>query len=237
MSEWWTYALSDLLMFSARTYFRQFALLNEAVWPAHLLALVAGLALVGAILRGAGKAGRLAAGVLAASWLWVAWAYHAQRYADINLAAPYFAIGFALQAVLLAWLATRRRAPAIPSWQSPLGALAFAIVLLSLLLYPLFAAFDGRDWTQAEVFAIAPDPTVAATLGMLLLWRAPWFLWLLPLLWCALSGATLMELGVGQAWVLPLAGLLALAAAIVARLRLRMDDRAGTRVRVADPTG
>ena len=226
MSEWWTYTLSDLLMFSAQTYFRLFALHNEALWPAHILAVAAGLALVGCVVRGAGKAGRLAAAVLAATWLWVAWTWHAQRYADINLAAPHFAIGFALEAVLLAWLATRHRAPALASYRSPLGVLAFAIVLLSLLLYPLFAALDGRDWTQAEFFAIAPDPTVAATLGMLLLWRAPWFLWPLPLLWCALSGATLMELGVGQAWVLPAVGVLALAVAILSRLRLRAPQAA-----------
>jgi hypothetical protein len=221
MSEWWTYTLSDLLMFSARTYFRLFALHNEAVWPAHLVAIVAGLALVACVVRGAGRAGRLAAALLALAWLWVAWAYHAQRYADIHLAAPYFAICFALQAVLLAWFATRHRAPSIVSWRSPLGALAFALVLLALLLYPLFALFEAHAWRQAEVFGIAPDPTVAATLGMLLLWRAPWFLWPLPLLWCALSGATLNELGVAQAWVLPLAGALALAAMIAARLRVR----------------
>lgn len=221
MSEWWTYTLSDLLMFSARTYFRLFALHNEAVWPAHLLAAAVGLVLVGCVVRGAGKAGRVAAALLALAWLWVAWAYHAQRYADINLAAPYFAIGFALQAVLLAWLASRHRAPSIVSYRSPLGVLAFAILLLSLLLYPLFALFEEHGWLQAEVFGIAPDPTVGATLGMLLLWRAPWFLWPLPLLWCAVSGATLNELGVLQAWVLPVAGVLALAAGIASRLGLR----------------
>ncbi|WP_312550862.1 DUF6064 family protein, partial [Massilia sp.] len=175
----------------------------------------------GCVVRGAGRAGRLAAALLALAWLWVAWAYHAQRYADINLAAPFFAIGFALQAVLLAWLATRHRAPAIVSWRSPLGAFAFALVLLALLLYPLFALFEEHGWRQAEVFGIAPDPTVAATLGMLLLWRAPWFLWPLPLLWCAVSGATLNELGVAQAWVLPAAGVLALAAGIAAHRGLR----------------
>ncbi|HBI69285.1 MAG TPA: hypothetical protein DDZ22_09770 [Massilia sp.] len=53
MSQWWTYTLSDLLMFSKPTYFRLFALLNEAVWPAHLVALLAGLALVAAIVRSA----------------------------------------------------------------------------------------------------------------------------------------------------------------------------------------
>jgi len=230
MSEWWTYTLSDFLMFSKPTYFRLFALLNEAVWPAHLVALLAGLALVLAILRGAGKAGRLAAVLLAVCWLWVAWTYHAQRYAGINLAGPYFAMGFALQTVLLAWLATRRRAPAIASWHGPLGGLAFALVLAALLVYPLFAVFDGRGWQQAEVFGIAPDPTVAATLGMLLLWRAPPLLWIVPLLWCFVSGATLRELHAAQAWALPAVGVLALAAMLVARLRMRPLPRQHTQL-------
>jgi len=225
MSEWWTYSLSDLLMFSKPTYFRLFALLNEAVWPAQLLAILIGLALVAAIVRGAGRAGRLAASLLAVCWLWVAWTYHAQRYAGINLAGPYFAMGFALQAVLLCWLATRRRAPSIASWRGPLGGFAFALVLLGLVVYPLLAAFDGRSWLQAEVFGIAPDPTVAATLGILLLWRAPWFLWVVPLLWCGVSGATLRELGAGQGWVLPGCAVLALVAMFVARLRMRALPR------------
>ena len=44
------------------------------------------------------------------------------------------ALDAALQAVLLAWFATRKRALSIVSWRSPLGALAFALVLLALLL-------------------------------------------------------------------------------------------------------
>ena len=37
-SEWWTYSLSDLLLFSPRTYYRLFELYNEAVWPMHVAA-------------------------------------------------------------------------------------------------------------------------------------------------------------------------------------------------------
>ncbi len=36
MSEWWTYTLSDFLLFSARTYYRLFELYNRDVWPAQL---------------------------------------------------------------------------------------------------------------------------------------------------------------------------------------------------------
>jgi hypothetical protein len=46
MSEWWTYSLSDLLMFSARTYYRLFELYNLAIWPAQLLAGTLGVAIL-----------------------------------------------------------------------------------------------------------------------------------------------------------------------------------------------
>src|SRR5712671_1335612 len=108
MSEWWTYSPGSLLLFSARTYYRLFALYNEAVWPLQIVALALGLAIVGLILRGPTSAklasrGRAVAAMLAACWLFVAWAYLLQRYDSINFAARYFAVGFALQAALLAW--------------------------------------------------------------------------------------------------------------------------------------
>ena len=94
MSEWWTYSLSDFLLFSPRTYYRLFELYNAAIWPAQIVAL-------GARARDpradAGAAppwsGRAVAAILAACWLWVAWAYLLERYATINWAARYFAIG------------------------------------------------------------------------------------------------------------------------------------------------
>lgn len=209
MSEWWTYTLSDLLMFSKATYFRLFELHNLALWPGQVLALAAGIALFACLWLGGARAGRSAAVLLAIAWLYVAWAYFAQRYATINTAAPFFAIGFAAQAVLLLWLASRRQAPRLTDAIGSLGKLALGIALVALVIYPLLAPLGGRPWTQAELFGLAPDPTVAFTLAALLLWRAHWLLWILPLLWCALSSATLMELGSGQAWVLPLSALLA----------------------------
>src|SRR5262249_53060993 len=53
-------------------------------------------------------------------------------------------------------------------------------------------AVFGRPWPQAEIFGIAPDPTVVATLGVLIAAdRTHWELLLVPLLWCAISGATM----------------------------------------------
>ena len=227
MSEWWTYSLSDLLMFSKSTYFRLFALNNAALWPAQLLALGAGIALALCLLRGGARAGRVAAVLLALAWLGVAWGYFANRYATIHTAALYFAIAFAMQGVLLLWLASRGAPRRLTEPVGPLAKLALAISLLALLVFPMLAPLAGRPWEQAELFGIAPDPTAAFTLGALLLWRAPMPLWIVPLLWCAVTGATLMELGSRQAWVLPLAALLALAVRTTASVRARLASRWG----------
>lgn len=70
------------------------------------------------------------------------------------------------------------------------------------------------------MFGIAPDATVAVTLAVLaLLQRAHWTLWPVPLLWSAISGATLWTMGVAGAWVLPLIAVLALMLTLRRRLR------------------
>ncbi len=214
MSEWWTYSLSDFLMFSSRSYYRLIESYNAAIWPAHVLALVAGIIVIGAIAQPRQHLRRSAALVVAAAWGWVAWAYHLERYAEINTAAPYFAAAFAVQALLLCWLAYRpaNAANAAPAPQP----LALGLSGLAILAYPLLAlARDGGQWRQAEVFGIVPDPTVVATLGMLLAWRAPAIFWLIPVSWCLVSGATLMELKIGHAWLLPALALTAVLAAIM----------------------
>jgi len=216
MSEWWTYSLSDFLMFSSRSYYRLIESYNAAIWPAHLLALVAGVIVIGAIVRPRQHLQRSAALMLPATWGWVAWAYHLERYAEINTAAPYFAAAFAVQALLLCWLAYRpaNAANAAPAPQP----LALGLSGLAILAYPLLAlARDGGQWRQAEVFGIVPDPTVVATLGVLLAWRAPAIFWLVPVLWCLVSGATLMELKIGHAWLLPALALTAVLARVMGR--------------------
>lgn len=202
MSEWSTYTLADLLMFSARTYYRLIELYNLAVWPLHLPAVAAGLALIWCAQRGDGRGERIAAVLLGLCWLWVAWAFHAERYATINSAGPYFAAGFALQGALLVFVGKLRAGG---------GRFGLGLQLVVLLGYPLLALLSGRPWMQAELFGIAPDPTAALTLMLLALSpRAGWLLWPLPLLWSAASGATLWTMHVPFAWALPVLALLAL---------------------------
>jgi hypothetical protein len=211
MSQWWTYSLSDLLMFSAKTYYRLFELYNLAIWPAQLVAGAFGVAILACVARGGAASGRVAAALLAACWLWVAWAYHAERYATINSAAAYFAVGFAIEALLLLCMGTVRGKLALAPARGGAGRAALGLLLFAMLGYPLLAAASGRSWRQLEMFGVAPDPTAVATLGLLLSTaRIPWLLLPIPLLWCAISGATLRTMHAPDAWVAPLAALFAL---------------------------
>jgi hypothetical protein len=190
MSEWWTYRLSDFLMFSPRTYYRLFELTNAEIWPLPIVALAAGLAVLFLVWRGA--YGRVVAAIFAAAWIFVAWAYHFERYAAINTGAPYYAAGFAIQALLLMWCTVRRDGLGFELQPAPVRWIGWALLAVGVVLYPLLAPLRGRPWAEAEIFGMAPDPTAVATIGVLLMAKGCIaFLLALPLLWCAITALTL----------------------------------------------
>jgi hypothetical protein len=211
MSEWWTYSLSDFLLFSPRTYYRLFELYNLAIWPAHIVAFALAAAILFLLRAGAAWQGRVIFTILAVCWFWVAWAYLFERYDTINWAASYFAIAFALQAALmLLWASFLSHS--IRPRADMANRVGLALFLFAVFLYPLIAPAFGRPWMQAEIFGIAPDPTVIGTLGLILVadGRALWGLLMIPLIWCAISGATLWVMGSPEVFVPVLAGSLAL---------------------------
>jgi len=229
MSEWWTYGLRDLLLFSSRTYYRLFELYNLEWWPLQILALALGVAVFVLLRRGGKRAGRAIALILVLCWLWVAWAFHLQRYASINLAASYFAWAFAVQALLLLWLgAVRGRLTPAPATRLQQRA-GFGLLLFALLIFPLIGSLLGRSWTQAEAFGMAPDPTALATLGVLLTIKLRHSGWLfpIPVLWCLISGATLWAMESPEFWIAPLAALLVVALAVGVAVMHARSGRSG----------
>jgi hypothetical protein len=193
MSEWWTYGLSDFLMFSPQAYWRLVARYNQAWWPAQVLGLAGALGLL-LLLRKEGQHWRRAVLVLlAAAWAWVGWAFHTQRYSEIFLAASWVGGACGLEALLLlaaAVLSRHRPATAVSA-----GATAGLVLVALALLYPLVALPTGHAPAEAEVFGFMPDPTALATLGCLLALRelptaVRAALAILPALSLALGGAT-----------------------------------------------
>jgi hypothetical protein len=203
MSEWWTYGLSDFLLFSPRTYYRLIERYNLAVWPAHVLTIGLGLGVLWTLRRPTPARSRVIAAVLAAVWIWVAWAFVWRRYAGINWAAAYFGWLFVLEAALLGWIGGLRGRLSLRAGTNAAAAIGVALFALSVVVYPVLAPVAGRGWGPAEVFGLAPDPTVIGTLGILLLAEPRRrVLFLAPILLAAISGATLWAMGSPETWVL-----------------------------------
>ena len=208
MSEWWTYRPSDFLLFAPRTYYRLFELYNAEFWPLQIVALAAGVTIFALIRSRPAWGGRMIAALLAACWLWVAWAFHWQRYATINWAAGYFAVGFAVEALTLIWIGIVRDRFQFDSSWAPRARIGVAMFIFALIVQPLIGLLLGREWPQIEVFGIVPDPTVVATLGVLLAAnRIHWIAVPIPLLWCLLSGTTLWSMNAADAFILPTAAI------------------------------
>lgn len=212
MTEWWSYSLRDLLMFSPRTYYRLFELYNIELWPLQLFALALGIAVLLLWRRRSELAGRALAAILALCWLWVAWAYHSQRYANISLAANYYALAFALEALFLLWLGVVRGRFTLAPAGNVRRRIGLLLFVFALLCFPLIGPVLGRSWLQAEIFGMAPDPTALATLGILLLCgvRPLWWLFPIPAAWCLISGATLWAMDAPDFVIVPLGALLAI---------------------------
>ena len=213
MTEWWTYRIDSFLLFSARTYQRLIESTNTDVWPLQMVTLMAGVGLLLWLGRPhSQRRDRVVFVLLALAWAWVAWDFLHRRFATINWAADYAALLFALQAVALLWVGVSRGGRVRRRKLSPTDPVAILLIVLGVIVYPLLAPMLGRPWVQAEVFAVAPDPTVITTLGFLLLAEPPRrLLIVVPVLWCLFHGALLWGLRAGQAWVPPAVALLAVA--------------------------
>jgi hypothetical protein len=220
-----SYALSDFLLFSQETYFRLFELYNRDLWPVHLAALALGLALLWLMRRPDERSGRAAAAILVVMWAWVGWAFHLERYATINLAAPYFAALFGIEALLLTWSGVIRgklrfaesdsiaaqgrsiaaqgrsiaaQARSIAAHGRSIAAQAgFVIVAFSVLINPLIGILAGREWSQVSLFGLGPDPTAMATIGALLAVRGKsrWLPIAFALAWCVVATLTAIAMG------------------------------------------
>lgn len=212
MGEWWTFRPADILVFSARNYYRLFEIYNAAVWPAHIVALGLGLTVLFFLRRGMGRAVAVA---LAVAWAWVALVFHLKFFSTITPFAPYFAAGAGLEAALIAWTGVARGGLA-PARDGVLSArVGLAIYLAALAGLPALGLAMGRAVPQAEIFGLAPDPTALATIGLLLVARrVHWHLLIIPFLWCANTGITLIAMKVPDALFTPICAGLALGIAL-----------------------
>src|ERR1041384_2855962 len=135
VSEWWTYSLSNFLLFSPRTYYRLFELTNADVWPLHIVTLALGVGMAFLVWRPRAWSGRAIAAILAVLWLFVAWAYLLERYDTVNWAARYLAVACVLQAALLVWTGVVRDRLSF-SARDTAAKIGLALLLYALAIHP-----------------------------------------------------------------------------------------------------
>ena len=203
-----------MLPFTAEILFSSFEQYNRALWPLPIVAPALALAIVLLTLRPVRHGDRAIGAFVALGWLWTGVGYHFLRFAAIDFAAPVYGVLFVLQGLLFAWTGVVRGRLAFRFTGDLFGWVGLALTIASALVWPLADGLLGDGWPSVRVVGLAPGPTAAFTLGMLLLTagRTPLHLALIPLLWTLIAGAA--------AWVLTIPQDLALSAAGVAAFAL-----------------
>ena len=110
------------------------------------------------------------------------------------------------------------------------------VFLFALAVEPLIGPLLGRGWRQIEVFGVAPDPTAIGTLGIapLAAGRAGRVLLVLPAIWCVISGVTLWAMEAPDAWVPPMAAILAVFLSVGKRRLLLPPETESERTSLPD---
>jgi hypothetical protein len=215
MWDWASYSLSDLLMFSPEAYFRLYERANAALWPlqAVIFPLVSVLLVLG--WRSQAGVGRIIALLLTVVWGMVAWGFFYRYYAQINLAAPWFALAFGVQALLFlaAGAAGAFRLEGTDSGRPTLSLPGLVLFLYALLAHPLITRLlFARSWRSVELFGIAPDATALGSIGILLMAQGamPRLLLVIPFSWCLLSALTYWAMALPQGLLVPAVAILAI---------------------------
>ena len=205
-----------MLPYTAEVLSTLFEQYNRAIWPAQIIGLAIGIALIALAFRPIRGGGRVIGLGLAAAWAWTGWVFHFRTLAPMDFSAPVYGAAFLLQAALLAWAFGIRNAASFRVRPDTAGWTGMGLVAFGLIAYPLIAGFAGDGWTSARLFGVAPGPTAMVTLGLLLLTesRTPLHLTIVPLLWCLIGGVTAWFLGVAEDLLLPPAAIVALYVAV-----------------------
>lgn len=199
-----------MLPFTVEQFFTVFATYNQAIWPAQVVAYVAGAVAVWATLLRRPWAGRAAAAILGGMWLWNGLAYHLAFFAPINPAAYGFAAVFLLQGTLFIGHGVIGNGLFFAKpfdWRSTLGIL---LIVYAGLVYPPLGYLLGHAWPYAPMLGVAPCPTTIFTFGVLMLAVGPMPTWLvaIPVVWSAIGGTAAVLLHVPEDFGLLASGIL-----------------------------
>lgn len=212
-----------MLPFTYQQFIFVFTVYNGAIWPLQPIVHGAGVVMLLLLLWPSRERDKLSLALLAAMWIWTGFVYHIGFFSRINPVALAFGAAFALQGVLLLEAAWRGRL-AFGTSRGLRKATGWALVIYSLLIYPLLGIVMGAHYFELPAFGLTPCPVTMTTVGVLLLASrpVPRRLYVIPIAWAIVGGSAAGLLRMPQDWALLSTPLLL---AFVAAYELRTAGR------------
>lgn len=195
--------------FTIAEFLGVFVAYNAAIWPAQVGAYVLAVVAIAALWL---NQPRRIVSILAVMWLWNAIGYHYMFFSTINPAAPLFAGFFALEAVVFAACAVTTNVVSFRIGRDVRTTVGLSFIAYAMIIYPALRLWAGHGFMAGPMFGVAPCPTTIFTIGILLLARGPWVVWLsvVPIMWSVVGLAAVLQLGMVEDFALPIAGLVLL---------------------------
>lgn len=192
------------LPFSRAAFLDVFEVYNTVLWPFALVLWLATAVAFIAHVRGRDRSA-WTFGLLAVLWAWGAIAYHLALFTWINPAAWISAVGFLVEAGLLAWYGIRGGLR-FSHGHTLHERVAYTLIVYGLL-YPVIALVGVHSYPRVPTFGV-PCPTAIVTAGFLMLVSrpVPAVLTLVPLLWAGVGGSAAFLLGMSADLALLAAG-------------------------------
>jgi hypothetical protein len=187
-----------LVPYDAETWLSVTARYQETLWPGQAVGLAVLVTVLALWLRRVPQSPRLLAAALGAAWLWCGIAWEWRTHGMLNWAGWVFGTLFGVQAALLLWTGVVRGRSTVRLGGGFRAGMGACLVLAALVAAPVAAVLWGGDWRGATVAGVSPLPTVALTVGVLLLaGPAPPVLLVVPLAWSAYALVVAWTLGLG----------------------------------------
>jgi Family of unknown function (DUF6064) len=198
--------------FTTEQFLKVFVEYNAAIWPAQIGMYIFGLVAIAALRFIQPLANRLILFILMLMWAWNAIGYHFLFFSAINPTAKVFAGFFMLQALLFARCAIATQSVSFQVGRDFRSVFGIVFIIYAMAIYPVLGIKAGHGLMFGPMFGAAPCPTTIFTIGMLMLARGRWVVWLsvIPLLWSMAGLAAALQLGIPEDLGLPIAGFLLL---------------------------
>ena len=200
-----------MLPFTIDQFLSVFAAYNHAIWPAQIVAYLAGALAVVLVFARTTWSDRVIAVILASMWLWTGIAYHGIFFSEINKTAFLFGALFVLQGLYLAFEGVIRARLAFSARTDLSGWVGYAFIAYAMVIYPLVGVVTGHAWPAMPMFGVTPCPVTIFTFGILLL--ATGYsrrLLVIPIIWSLIGGSAAFLLGIQQDWLLLVSGVIAI---------------------------